>query len=129
MDVFGQPGRCDAGKCRQSYRYPGCFYQHVPYPGWLAGIIPDLIKEETSVDLNVTHRNRQQSAGCYDWFRRTSAGSGISPMPNWIVCLIPNVCYSYTELESDYGASFAEARKTKRTSAKVFHQMVITTHY
>ncbi len=92
------------------------------------GIIPDLIKEETGVDLNVTIATDSNQLG-------VMIGSGELPDLVFTDTELdrlsnPNVCYSYTELESDYGASFAEAREeAARTSAKVFHQMVITTHY
>lgn len=82
------------------------------------GIIPDLIKEETGVDLNVTIATDSNQLG-------VMIGSGELPDLVFTDTELdrlsnPNVCYSYTELENDYGASFAEAREEAKNVCKSF---------
>lgn len=73
------------------------------------GAIPELIREKTGVDLNVTIATDSNQLG-------VMIGSG--EIPDLVFTDVeldrlsnPNVCYSYTELEELYGASFAEARE------------------
>lgn len=80
------------------------------------GIIPDLIKEKTGVDLNVTVATDNSQLG-------VMIGSG--EIPDLVFTDVeldrlsnPNVCISYPELEEKYGADFSGARKVAVDIAK-----------
>ena len=92
------------------------------------GIIPDLIKEETGVDLNVTIATDSNQLG-------VMIGSG--ELPDLVftdtrtgpVCLIPMCAIPTPNWKVTTAHLLQKQEKKQRTSAKVFHQMVITTHY
>lgn len=80
------------------------------------GIIPDLIKEKTGVDLNVTIATSGDQLG-------VMIGSG--EIPDLVFTDVeldrlsnPNICISYPELEEKYGADFSGARKVAVDIAK-----------
>lgn len=73
------------------------------------GIIPDYVKEKTGVDLNVTIATDANQLG-------VMIGSG--ELPDLVYTDVeldrlsnPNLCYSFTELEENFGASFDNARE------------------
>lgn len=116
--VLGQPGilRVSADEAMDTLDV----FINIPwYPiDSFTGIIPDLIKEETGVDLNVTIATDTNQLG-------VMIGSGELPDLVFTDTEVdrlsnPNVCYSYTELEDDYGASFAEASEEAKNACRSF---------
>ena len=79
------------------------------------GIIPDIIKSKTGVDLNVTIATDSNQLG-------VMIGSGELPDLVFTDTELdrlsnPDICISYNELESKYGANFSEAEPTRKTIA------------
>lgn len=80
------------------------------------GIIPDIIREKTGVNLNVTIATDANQLG-------VMIGSGELPDIVYTDSEIdrlsnPNVCISYDELEEKYGASFAKASDERKNIAR-----------
>lgn len=82
------------------------------------GIIPDLIREETGVDLDVTIATDSNQLG-------VMIASG--DLPDLIFTDVEldrlsnaSVCYSYEELEEKYGASFEDASDVVKNLARSF---------
>ncbi|MGN1141901.1 MAG: extracellular solute-binding protein [Oliverpabstia sp.] len=85
------------------------------------GIIPDLIREKTNVDLNVTIATDSNQLG-------VMIGSG--EIPDLVFTgndsgelgrlSTGKLCYSYSELEKDYGASFADASDEAKSIASTY---------
>lgn len=86
------------------------------------GIIPDLIKEKTGVDLEVTVATDTNQLGVMisagelpDLIFTHDEGGALSRLSN------SKICYSYPELE-EYGADFSEVNEENKNIAKSFSE-------